>query len=50
MSFYNSWLAKIFIKPFVWPFIKNSFQGAQTVIYLAIDPAVEKVTGKYFRY
>ncbi|KAJ8930539.1 hypothetical protein NQ314_016652 [Rhamnusium bicolor] len=48
MSFYNSWLATIFIKPFVWPFIKGPRQGAQTPIYLAIDKSVEKVTGKYF--
>ncbi|KAG5893124.1 hypothetical protein JTB14_034145 [Gonioctena quinquepunctata] len=48
MSFYNSWLAKIFIKPFVWPFVKSPTQGAQTIIYLAIDKKLEKVTGKYF--
>ncbi|KAJ8924424.1 hypothetical protein NQ315_007220 [Exocentrus adspersus] len=48
MSFYSSWLSTVFIKPFMWPFIKNARQGAQTIIYLSIDKAVENVTGKYF--
>lgn len=49
MGFFNSWISKIFLKPFVWPFIKNAKQGAQTIIYLALDDRVEKTTGKYFR-
>ncbi|KAK9736887.1 short chain dehydrogenase [Popillia japonica] len=48
MSFFNSWLAAILIKPFVWPFIKAPKQGAQTTIFAALDPSLEKVTGKYF--
>ncbi|XP_019881396.2 retinol dehydrogenase 13 [Aethina tumida] len=48
MSFFNSWMAKIFIKPFVWPFVKGPNQAAQTPVYLAISPDVEKITGKYF--
>lgn len=48
MGFFNSWISKIFLKPFVWPFIKNAKQGAQTIIYLALDDRVEKTTGKYF--
>lgn len=50
MSFFNSWISTILIKPFVWPFIKSPRQGAQTIIYTALDPKLEKVTGKYFRY
>lgn len=50
MSFFNSWLAYIFIKPFVWPFVKSAKYGAQIVIFAALDPSLEKVTGKYFRY
>ncbi|KAB0804588.1 hypothetical protein PPYR_01558 [Photinus pyralis] len=49
MGFYKSWLATIFIKPFVWPFIKSSRQGAQTVIYTAVDPELNNVSGKYFK-
>ncbi|XP_060532700.1 retinol dehydrogenase 13-like [Cylas formicarius] len=48
MSFYKSRISSILIKPFLWPFIKDSRQGAQTVLYLALDPEVEKVSGKYF--
>ncbi|XP_044746872.1 retinol dehydrogenase 13-like isoform X2 [Coccinella septempunctata] len=48
MSFYNSWVAKIFIKPFIWPFIKNPRQGSYSVVYLACKPELEKETGKYF--
>lgn len=49
MGFFNSWVATILIKPFVWPFIKDPRQGAQTVIYAAIDPDIKDITGKYFR-
>nr|XP_022913008.1 retinol dehydrogenase 12-like [Onthophagus taurus] len=48
MSFFNSWLATILIKPFVWPFVKGPRQGAQTTIYAALDPELEGVSGKYF--
>lgn len=49
MGFYNSWVATIFIKPFVWPFIKTPRQGAQTTIFAALDESLDKVSGKYFR-
>lgn len=48
MSFFNSWTATIFLKPFIWPFVKNPRQGAQTSIYAAVDPKLISVTGKYF--
>ncbi|XP_063921636.1 retinol dehydrogenase 13-like isoform X2 [Zophobas morio] len=48
MSFFNSWLAKIFIKPLIWPFIKNPDQGAYTVIYVALSNKLKGATGKYF--
>ncbi|XP_037040061.1 retinol dehydrogenase 13-like isoform X2 [Bradysia coprophila] len=48
MSFYSSWIANIFIRPFVWPFVKNPKSGAQTVIALALDPELEKTSGTYF--
>lgn len=50
MGFFNSWIATILIKPFVWPFIKGPRQGAQTVIFAAIEPELENISGKYFRY
>lgn len=49
MGFYGSIFAKIIFRPIAWPFIKSPRQGCQSVIYLALDPEVEKVTGKYFR-
>lgn len=49
LSFFNSWISKIFLYPFLWPFIKSPRQGAQTTIYAAVAPELEKVTGKYFR-
>lgn len=39
---------RIFVKPFIWPFIKNAKSGAQTTIYAALDPELEKTTGLYF--
>lgn len=48
LSFYSSWLAAVFVKPFMWPFIKHPKQGARTIIYLAIDDRIQNVTGKYF--
>lgn len=36
------------LKPFMWLFFKTPEGGAQTTIYAALDPDLEKVTGKYF--
>jgi len=38
----------IVIKPFVWIFLKTPSGGAQTTLYAALDPSLEKVTGKHF--
>ncbi|KAL1488064.1 hypothetical protein ABEB36_015432 [Hypothenemus hampei] len=48
MGFSNSNLAYVIFKPLTWPFIKTAKQACQTVIYLALDPDVTNVTGKYF--
>jgi retinol dehydrogenase-13 len=48
MSFFNSWLATILIKPLLWPFIKSPSQGAYTVVYAALSSKLPNVTGKYF--
>lgn len=34
--------------PFLSPFKKTAMQGCQTSVYVAVDPSLEKVTGKYF--
>lgn len=49
MGFFNSWLAKIFVRPLIWPFVKSPKYGAQVVIFASLDPNLEKITGKYFR-
>lgn len=49
MGFFNSWFSTIFLKPLVWPFIKSPRQGCQTIVYLALDPEVQKVSGQYFQ-
>ncbi|XP_044738480.1 retinol dehydrogenase 13-like [Chrysoperla carnea] len=41
-------LVAFFYKPFSWLLFKTPIQGAQTTLYAALDPSLEKVTGKYF--
>lgn len=38
-----------FLSPLMWLTMKTPLQGAQTSIYLAVDPEVEKVSGKLFK-
>ncbi|KAL7673520.1 hypothetical protein ACOME3_008375 [Neoechinorhynchus agilis] len=45
-SFWNR--VMMFVRPIMKPFQKNSEEGAQTSIHLAICPELSKVTGKYF--
>lgn len=49
MGFVNSIFASIFVRPLFWPFIRTAQRGAQTTLYVALDPSLETVTGKYFR-
>lgn len=48
MGIFSSFFAKIFVWPFIWPFMKTAANGAQTSIFVALEPELEKVTGKYF--
>ncbi|XP_054258076.1 retinol dehydrogenase 13-like isoform X2 [Macrosteles quadrilineatus] len=48
MSIFNSYIAAIFVKPFMWLFTRTPQQGAQTLLYAALLPELEKVSGKYF--
>jgi len=50
MGLENSLLASIFVKPLLSFFLKSPEQGALTSIYVALEPSLEKVTGKYFRF
>lgn len=48
MGFFNSFFAKIFVYPLFWIILKTPVNGAQTSLYVALDPELENVTGKYF--
>lgn len=48
MSFFNSSFSGLILKPILRLFLKNPAQGAQTTLYAALSPELEKVTGKYF--
>lgn len=48
MGMYNSFFAKIFAYPLMYPFLKTAANGAQTSLYCALEPELEKVSGRYF--
>ena len=50
MSFMKSYMATLILRPLFWPFVKSAKQGAQTTLYCALDPSLDRVTGKYFRW
>uniref|UniRef100_A0A0B7ANX9 Retinol dehydrogenase 13 n=1 Tax=Arion vulgaris TaxID=1028688 RepID=A0A0B7ANX9_9EUPU len=45
----GTFLGRILVLPIRYFIFKTTFEGAQTSIRLAVDPALETVTGKYFR-
>lgn len=45
-----TFVCRIFIKPFVWPFLKTARSGAQTTLYVALEPSLADCSGWYFRY
>lgn len=45
---YNNFFTLLFLKPFAWPFIRAPVQGAQTILYAALDPSLTDVSGCYF--
>ncbi|KAF2360253.1 Short-chain dehydrogenase/reductase SDR [Trinorchestia longiramus] len=47
MSLYKSWLALLFLRPFLWLLLKSPRQGAQTTIYAALSPHANK-SGAYY--
>ncbi|XP_022223647.1 retinol dehydrogenase 12 isoform X3 [Drosophila obscura] len=48
MSFFSNFFAGLFVKPLFWPFVKTARNGAQTSLYVALDPDLEQVSGEYF--
>lgn len=49
MGLESSIMASIFVKPLLSFFLKSPEQGALTTLFVALDPSLEKVSGKYFR-
>lgn len=47
MRVLNNFFVQIFLKPFVWPFIRAPVQAAQTVLYAALDPSITDASGSY---
>lgn len=50
LPFTKSLFSSIVLWPIKFILMKTPVQGAQTTIRLAVDPTLESVTGKYFRY
>lgn len=50
MSVNKSYLSWIFLGPPSWLLMKTPKQGAQTTLFCALDPSLENVSGKYFRW
>lgn len=48
-GFGRSLFAKLSVWPWIWLFLKTPNQGCQSILYLAIEPALHKVSGYYFR-
>lgn len=44
----KSFISRMILSPFLWLLLKTPRQGAQTTIYCALSPDLEKVSGKYF--
>ncbi|KAH8325219.1 hypothetical protein KR074_012217 [Drosophila pseudoananassae] len=48
ITFIIKFFVRFIAKPAMWMFFKTPKSGAQTSLYAALDPELEKVTGKYF--
>lgn len=50
MSFYNSWLAAVVVKPMQWFVLRSPAQGAACVVYAAAEPSLADTSGEYIRW
>lgn len=41
-------ILSVLVKPLIWPFLKSARSGAQTSLYVALDPSLDNVSGKYY--
>ncbi|XP_030854371.1 retinol dehydrogenase 13 [Strongylocentrotus purpuratus] len=46
---HQSGFSMAILGPIFWLFVRSPQQGAQTSVYCAVDPELEKVSGQYFR-
>lgn len=47
MGFNQNYLSRMFVKTLLWLFVKSPLKGAQSVLYTALDPSLNDVTGIY---
>lgn len=45
----NSVFARLVVWPFMWLFMKTPKQGCQTIVYAAVEPSLNNVSGVYLR-
>lgn len=45
----KKWNIRMIMAPWMWLFMKSPNQGAQTSIFLATDPSLSNISGKFFR-
>lgn len=43
-------LKKLILFPINWLLMKTPMQGAQTIIYLAVEPNIKAISGELFKY
>ncbi|CAK9807835.1 Retinol dehydrogenase 13 [Anthophora plagiata] len=48
MGLYQYYLGRLLINAVTWIFIKTPIKGAQPILFVALDPSLNDVTGTYF--
>lgn len=48
MGIYQNFLGRLTVNTLTWLFIKTPVKGAQSVLFAALDPSLDDVTGEYF--
>lgn len=46
----TSFIAKVSMWPWIWLFLKSPYQGCQTIVFLAVEPTLYRISGYFFRY
>lgn len=48
MGIYQNFLGRLAVDTLTWLFMKTPIKGAQSVLFAALDPSLDDVTGEYF--